>query len=611
MRHLPIIVKFLVVLALLGVVALGAVGYMAFQLRQTAYNGANIAKTTMQAAFDIANGTEQIQHARADMLSIQITLTDADNNLFYASMQEDLRHFNASMTQAALLAPAHASQIKALQAQGNALFGNLCAHGIQMARAATSVAGDDAAQAEILNDGCLKAFMPYVVTMIAFRNDLIQHANQQYVQLQTNTMSSLILSILVLVLAIIIVIGLAYLMVRKYITYPLGRLGDIMQRLAGGEWSVRVPETDLRDEIGKMAKTLLVFKQAGLEKEQMEAAAKQAQAEIEAERSRNEAIRKVAEAALNVVVNSLASGLERLSSGDLMFRLTENFAEEYEKLRTDFNKAVETLQQTMQRIADNATGVDTSSKEITQGADNMSHRIEQQAASLEQTAAALDEITATVKKSSVGMKEAHELVNKAKIDAERSGEVVNETVAAMSGIEDSSGKISNIISIIDEIAFQTNLLALNAGVEAARAGDAGRGFAVVATEVRALAQRSADAAKEIKALINESGKQVQVGVKLVHETGQSLGRIVDQVARLNILITDVANSAMEQSTALGEVNHAVNQMDQVTQQNAAMIEESTAASHALAREAEGLRLLLGQFRIGQERVKPVSLVKLA
>ena len=296
-------------------------------------------------------------------------------------------------------------------------------------------------------------------------------------------------------------------------------------------------------------------------------------------------------------MEAVASGLERLAEGDLVSRLDQKFAGNYEKLRGDFNVAVEKLQDTMRSIAATTQGVHSGATEINQASDDLSRRTEQQAASLEETAAALDEITATVRRTAEGAKEARDVAGAAKDEAERSGAVVKDTVAAMASIEGSSRQISNIIGVIDEIAFQTNLLALNAGVEAARAGDAGRGFAVVATEVRALAQRSADAAKEIKALISASGKQVDSGVKLVGETGLALGRIVDQINRLSTLVTEIAGSTQEQSTGLSEVNSAVNQMDKVTQQNAAMVEQATAASHGLSSEAEALARLVGQFQI--------------
>ena len=295
----------------------------------------------------------------------------------------------------------------------------------------------------------------------------------------------------------------------------------------------------------------------------------------------------------------VGAALEALANGDLTHRITGDMPARSEMLKRNFNATADKLQQTMQSIATNTQGVRAGAAEITQSSDDLSRRTEQQAASLEETAAALDQITATVRKTAEGANEARNVANAAKADAERSGLVVGETVTAMSGIETSSKQITNIIGVIDEIAFQTNLLALNAGVEAARAGDAGRGFAVVATEVRALAQRSADAAKEIKTLISASGAQVEMGVKLVGETGQALGRIVEQVARLNRLIGDIAGSAQEQATGLAEVNSSVNQMDQVTQQNAAMVEESTAASHSLVAEAEELARLVGQFRIGE------------
>jgi len=299
------------------------------------------------------------------------------------------------------------------------------------------------------------------------------------------------------------------------------------------------------------------------------------------------------------IMETLGDALNALALGNLTHRIGDSsLPEDYTRLGKDFNSAMTKLQETMVAIGANTQAVRSGAEEITQASDDLSRRTEQQAASLEQTAAALDEITATVRKTAEGANEARKVVAAAKTDAERSGEVVKETVAAMSGIETSSKQIGNIIGVIDEIAFQTNLLALNAGVEAARAGDAGRGFAVVATEVRALAQRSADAAKEIKTLISASGAQVASGVTLVGETGKALGRTVEQVDQLNRLVSEIAASAQEQSTGLHEVNTAVNQMDQVTQQNAAMVEQATAASHSLAHEATELAKLVAQFQTG-------------
>jgi methyl-accepting chemotaxis protein len=240
----------------------------------------------------------------------------------------------------------------------------------------------------------------------------------------------------------------------------------------------------------------------------------------------------------------------------------------------------------------------TGAQQITSAADDLSQRTEQQAASLEEAAAALDEITATVRHSAQGATHAREVVGTAKSDVERSREVVREAVDAMSGIEGFSHQISQIVGVIDEIAFQTNLLALNAGVEAARAGESGKGFAVVASEVRALAQRSAEAAKEIKVLISSSGEQVNLGVKLVGQTGAALETIVSKVNEISELVSDMATAAQEQMSSITEVNSAVTQMDQVTQRNAAMVEESTAASHGLAAETHKLSELVSLFNVG-------------
>jgi len=303
-------------------------------------------------------------------------------------------------------------------------------------------------------------------------------------------------------------------------------------------------------------------------------------------------------------VATLAAALKNLSDGDLAQSLDRPFVPTMEKVRHDFNDAVAKLRSAMQSVGANAQAIAAGSTEIRSAADDLSKRTEQQAASVEETAAALEEITTTVADSSRRAEEAGNLVAATRENAEKSGAVVRNAITAMGQIEQSSREISNIIGVIDDIAFQTNLLALNAGVEAARAGDAGKGFAVVAQEVRELAQRSAKAAKEIKALINASGEQVKSGVSLVGETGKALEQIVKQVQEINTNVVAIVEGAREQATGLKEINQSVNTMDQGTQQNAAMVEQSTAASHSLAREAEALFALLGQFRVGQRTSSP-------
>jgi methyl-accepting chemotaxis protein len=296
-------------------------------------------------------------------------------------------------------------------------------------------------------------------------------------------------------------------------------------------------------------------------------------------------------------ISLLGTSLRLLSEGDLTRTVDTPFVPSMEQLRHDFNTTIKGLAETMKTIGENAGAIATGSSEIGASADSFSKRTEQQAASIEETAAALEQITTTVNDSSRRAGEAGRLVAKTKQGAEHSGTVVRNAVTAMDQIEQSSREINNIIGVIDDIAFQTNLLALNAGVEAARAGEAGKGFAVVAQEVRELAQRSAKAAKEIKALITTSSQLVKNGVGLVGETGKALEEIVAQVGDINVNVEAIVEASREQATGLKEINQAVNTLDQATQQNAAMVEESTAASHSLAREAETLRVLLARFRV--------------
>lgn len=300
------------------------------------------------------------------------------------------------------------------------------------------------------------------------------------------------------------------------------------------------------------------------------------------------------------IVDALRSGLSRLADGDLTVQIETSFSEEYEQLRADFNRAISELQSTISVVMENATGIQNSATEVSRAADELSRRTENQAATLEETSAALEELTASVRSASEGTEKANRSANDAKRNAEESGAVVKNTVVAMSEIEESSRQISQIIGVIDDIAFQTNLLALNAGVEAARAGEAGRGFAVVASEVRALAQRSSEASKQIKQLISKSSQQVERGVNLVNDTGKALQEIIKSVTEIATLVSDIASTAKEQATGIAEINAAVSQLDQVTQQNAAMVEESTAASHSMKEEATTLNSVVSHFKIGSE-----------
>ncbi len=403
---------------------------------------------------------------------------------------------------------------------------------------------------------------------------------------------------LALALAALAAISAAFISFFR-IARPIDAITRAMGLLAGGDNERPIPFLKRRDEIGSMAAAVEIFRANALERIRLEQEADDNREMMEQERGVREQQKMVEAGHVNVAVDGLASGLSNLADGNLAYRIATPFHGELETLRTNFNASMGKLQETMVSVGENAHAINAGTNEIRSAADDLSRRTEQQAASVEETAAALEEVTTAVSDSSRRAREAGQLVEKTKAGAENSGAIVRNAVAAMEQIEQSSTEIGNIIGVIDDIAFQTNLLALNAGVEAARAGDAGKGFAVVAQEVRELAQRSANAAKEIKSLINRSGEQVRNGVALVGETGMALKEIVSEVQHINRLVAEIVTTAHEQATGLKEINTAVNTMDQGTQKNAAMVEETTAATHSLAREAANLIDLLGQFRLGE------------
>ncbi|WP_137129836.1 methyl-accepting chemotaxis protein [Rhizobium sp. FY34] len=414
---------------------------------------------------------------------------------------------------------------------------------------------------------------------------------------------------------------------RRSLSAPIVELTNAMKQLAGGHYNTPVPSVGRPDEIGDMAGAVEVFKRNGLEVNRMNAQESGMRAKSDDLQARMASVLAAAAEgdftcrvnkefgeesldrfARNVdqLLGTVDEGLrrtgdvlKRLAAGDLTETMAGDFRGAFAELQHNVNDAITNLARTMSEVRNATSSISSNSNELRTAADDLSRRTEQQAAALEQTSAALDEITAVVKTSTTRAQEASTMVGEAKDSTAQSATVVREAISAMGRIEQASREISQIINVIDEIAFQTNLLALNAGVEAARAGEAGKGFAVVAQEVRELAQRSANAAKDIKTLITKSGQEVAGGVNLVQKTGEALSEIETRVLAINDHIQSIATASREQATGLNEVNIAINQMDQVTQKNAAMVEETSAATHKLSQEANTLFTLLSHFKVEQ------------
>ncbi|MBO3760999.1 methyl-accepting chemotaxis protein [Ciceribacter sp. L1K22] len=398
-------------------------------------------------------------------------------------------------------------------------------------------------------------------------------------------------------LAVLAAMGAVGLLVSASLTRPLTELAALMNRLNEGDKSIEIKAVSRGDEIGVMARALESFRQSALDKERMEEESERRTYEIDEERQQREAEKARSAAELEEAVSALATGLKNLAAGRLNLRIDTPFVPSLDHLRVDFNQSVDQLETTIRSITASADTIRGGSGDLKSASENLAHRTERQAASLEEAAAALGEMTGSVNDTLKRCQTAVRVAADALDGAKTSSTVVSEAIVAMERIESSSSKIRQIIDVIDQIAFQTNLLALNAGVEAARAGEAGKGFAVVAQEVRELAQKSSGAARDISQLINTSTADVEGGVALVLKTGESLSQIETNIVAINDHIGAIADASRDQSTRLSEINSSVNDLDQVTQQNAAMVEETTAAAFALASEADGLTQQVSHFAI--------------
>ncbi len=403
-----------------------------------------------------------------------------------------------------------------------------------------------------------------------------------------------------LVLSMAITILFSFWMIRNGVTGPLRTCIARMSSLAAGDTDSPVEGATRRDEIGDMAQAVEVFRRNEINRVSLEHRSEEARMEQENERAGRDQERRTERENLNFAIENLGRALSKLADGDLVYRIDKPFARELEPLRVNFNAASDTLRETLRTVGLNVSAMNAAAVEMKQSTDDLARRTNAEAQSIEETASALEQITRAVADATLKAEEAGRLVEKTQAGAEESGDIVRQAIDAIYDIDKSSGEIASIIGVIDEIAFQTNLLALNAGVEAARAGEAGRGFAVVAQEVRELAQRSARAAREIKTLIMTSREQVTNGVSLVDAAGQALRAMVAEAQSASSNVAAIVRASQDQATALREINKAVATLDQGTQKNATMVEETTTTSMSLAHEAGELDRLLKQFKLGQE-----------
>lgn len=593
MRNIPLRGKFLVLLGSFAVFVSGATAFVATEMISIDQNYNRLIDGDLSATTSLARANRSMQVARSTIGDLLIADTEATRANavaeFIGARAAFIEFIDKAVTQSG-----GDADIAQLKREGIAILDEKC--GPSIARGKASMVGAELLEAQkLFLTECQPAFPSISKRAFVAVNKLTELADYERADTTSKVIKNVWMTVGGIVAGLAVLVALGLFGVQKWLVVPIRSLASTMKRLAEGDLQAEVRDGDRRDEIGGMAAAVQVFKDNALRNRQLETDAADERARSDRDRELRAAEDRDRTEAMTAATEGLAEGLKHLSAGNLSHLLDRPFASDFERLRIDFNDAVRQLSGTLSSVATATASIDGGAREVSAGADDLSKRTEQQAAALEQTAAALDEITANVASSTKRAEEARVVALDAERNAGRSSEIVRRAIGAIEKIENSSREISGIIGVIDEIAFQTNLLALNAGVEAARAGEAGKGFAVVAQEVRELAQRSAQAAREIKALIQTSEEHVTSGVDLVRRTGEALSSIQSHVSLINEHMDAIALASKEQSAGLTQVNTAVNEMDQVTQRNATMVEESNAASATLASESARLRELLAAF----------------